>query len=120
MIKYNPDNLTFARQNRRQRNATPQEGILWHCCLKKFEVHFYRQYRVGNYILDFYCPKRRLAIEVDGGQHYDEIEMQKDKRRTAFLNENGIEVLRFTNLDIDNNLKGVQKAICIALERRKR
>ena len=116
MIRYKSENLGFARQNRKQRNATPQEGILWHCVLKKLPYHFYRQYRVGPYILDFYCPKKKLAIEVDGGQHFDDSEILNDTERTLYLNQNGIYVLRFPNSDIDNNLQGVEKVIRLTLE----
>ena len=118
MIPYDPKNLHFARQNRRQRNATRQEGLLWHCFLKTLDVHFYRQYRVGSYILDFYCPKKKIAIEVDGGQHYEDAAMESDAKRTNFLDANGISVLRFTNTDIEKNLNGVEKIIRLALERK--
>ena len=107
MIPYNRNNLKYARKNRRQRNATPQEGILWHVYLKKAKNHFYRQYRVGEYILDFYCPKQKLAIEIDGGQHFEDTAMAYDEKRTDFLNANKIRVLRFTNSDIDRSLFSV-------------
>ncbi len=114
MIPYDPKNLENARQNRRQRNATRQEGVLWHTFLKKCDPRFYRQYRVGIYILDFYCPKRKLAIEIDGGQHYADEGMRYDENRTLSLNEKGITVLRFTNEDIDKNLKGTIEVIRLA------
>jgi len=107
MIPYNADNLKYARKNRKQRNATKQEGILWHTYLKKASYHFYRQYRVGDYILDFYCPKKHLAIELDGGQHYEDRAIAYDRERTEFLTERGISVLRFTNDDIDRSLYAV-------------
>ena len=116
MIHYDPNTLQFARQNRRQRNATRQEGVLWHCFLKKEKVRFFRQYRIGAYIVDFYCPKRKLAIELDGGQHYEEEALQYDRARTAFLNDCRIKVLRFTNDDVDNNLRGVVTIIKIAID----
>ena len=120
MIKYDASTLKYARENRRQRNATRQEGVLWHCFLKNSSVHFYRQYRVGAYILDFYCPKRKLAIELDGGQHFDDEAILYDERRTAFLNQNGIEVLRFSNDDVDKRLNEVTEVIRQALEHIKR
>ena len=116
MIPYNRDNLIFARTNRRQRHATRQEGILWHCYLKAAKVRFYRQYRVGNFILDFYCPKKKLAIEIDGGQHYDDASIIYDQERTLFLQNNGITVLRFTNDDVDKNLSGVVNTIRRVIE----
>ena len=111
MIPYNRNNLEYARKNRRQRNATPQEGILLHVYLKWAKYRFYRQYRVGEYILDFYCPKQRLAIELDGGQHYEDAAMAYDQKRTNYLNDNHIRVLRFTNIDVDKNLYTVVDSI---------
>ena len=111
MIPYKRENLKYARENRKQRNATRQEGILWHTFLKKVQVHFYRQYRVGSYILDFYCPKKKLAIEIDGGQHYYEDALRYDRERSLFLAQNGISVLRFTDADIEKNLSGVVNVI---------
>ena len=116
MIPYNSENLKYARKNRRQRNATRQEGILWHCYLKTTKVHFYRQYRVGSFILDFYCPKKKLAIEIDGGQHYDDAAMIYDRERTLFLQNNGVTVLRFTNDDVNHHLSSVIERIRKAIE----
>ncbi len=117
MIRYDPKNLENARRYRSQRNATRQEGVLWHCFLKKCDLKFYRQYRVGVFILDFYCPKRKLAIEIDGGQHYADDAIAYDKDRTLSLNEKGITVLRFTNEDIDKNLNGTIEMIRLACRR---
>ena len=66
--------------------------------------------------MDFYCPKKKLAIELDGGQHYDNDAILYDQQRTAFLNENGITVLRFTNDDVDKNLKEVVAVIKRAID----
>ena len=107
MIKYAASNLKNARKNRKQRNATRQEGLLWHLYLKNTKVRFYRQYRVGAFILDFYCPRKKLAVELDGGQHYEDDVIAYDDSRTAFLNESGITVLRFTNDDVDKSLQNV-------------
>lgn len=107
MEYYQSKNLQNARANRRERNATHQEAVLWHTFLKSYSINFARQYRVGNYILDFYAPSIKLAIEIDGGQHYEEKAVAYDSARTKYLNSVGIRVLRFTNIDIDNNLKGV-------------
>ena len=106
MHKYSSNNLNNARMNRRERNATHQEAILWHTFLKKCEINFARQYRVGRYILDFYAPSIKLAVEIDGGQHYDDANIAYDRERTTYLNMLGITVLRFSNDDIDKNLYG--------------
>ena len=106
MEKYNPANLNFARINRKQRNATRQEGILWHCYLKSCQTNFTRQYRIDNYIVDFYAPSIKLAIEIDGSQHYEDSNIVSDNLRTEKLNSLGITVIRFSNADIDKNLYG--------------
>ncbi|MFH1766712.1 MAG: endonuclease domain-containing protein [Patescibacteria group bacterium] len=68
---------------------------------------FRRQHGIGPYIVDFYCPAHKMAIEVDGDTHYSVEEKQKDELRTQFLNKNSISVLRFTNLDIFESIDGV-------------
>ncbi len=94
-----------------RKNMTKQEGLLWHMFLKKLHPKFYRQRPIGNYIVDFYCSKLNLVIEIDGGQHYCEDGMIYDEHRTKFLNSLGLDVIRFTNLDIDKNFNGVCYAI---------
>ena len=111
MEPYDRKNLKFARHNRKVRNATPQEGILWHLFLKKCEVNFTRQFRVDTYILDFFAPSIKLAVEVDGGQHYEDSAIVYDQERSDLLSVKGITVLRFTNTDVDKNLNGVIIAI---------
>lgn len=119
MLPYKKQNKRFARENRKARNATPQEGILWHTYLKSCPVNFARQYRVENYILDFYAPSIKLAIEVDGGQHYEDKGMAYDVDRTRVLEALGITVLRFTNLDIDKRLKETTDYIAYHIEQLK-
>lgn len=111
MERYSSKNLNLARANRRARNATRQESVLWHTFLKSYSVNFSRQYRVGNYILDFYAPSIKLAVELDGGQHYEDQAALYDKERSLYLNNLGIRVLRFTNTDVDKNLNSVIIAI---------
>ena len=65
---------------------------------------FYRQRAIGNYIVDFYCPKAKLVLEVDGGQHYSDEQIEIDKKRSSYLNKLGLKVMRFTNLDVLNNI----------------
>ena len=62
---------------------------------------------IGKYIVDFYCSSAKLAIELDGGQHYKNSAIARDDERTQWLNHNGIYVLRFLNSDISNNLSDV-------------
>ena len=91
--------------------ATKQENRLWYDFLREFRPRFTRQRIVGSYILDFFCPKAMLAIELDGSQHYEQNQMEYDNERTEFLNQFGIEVLRIPNVDIDRNFNAVCEKI---------
>ena len=86
----NPELTVLAQQLRK--NMTSQERKLWYDGLIKLPWKFRRQKVIGHYIIDFYCAETKIAIEVDGSQHYDESEQSKDKERTAFLNGKGITV----------------------------
>lgn len=77
-----------AREMRKE--ATEEEGKLWHLYLSKFKPRFVRQKIIGSYIVDFYCPKLKLIIEVDGEQHYLEENQEYEKRREDFLSKKGI------------------------------
>ena len=84
-------------------NATPQENKLWYEFLQTYPVRFNRQRIVGNFILGFYCAKARLAVELDGSQHYENKGINHDEQRTEYLESLGIYVLRFTNSEINEN-----------------
>ncbi len=87
---------------------TKQERKLWFDFLKDLPVKIYKQKLVGNYILDFYCDKYKIAIELDGNQHCDNIEsIKKDEERTKYLNSIGIRVIRYSNYDINDNFETV-------------
>ena len=92
---------------------TKAEVILWSRLRRKqFGYRFLRQYSIGKFILDFYCPKLLLCIEVDGGGHYDsEDKIECDKRREKVLEKLGISTLRVTNTDVYKNMDGVILAI---------
>ena len=113
MWKYEQKNKVLAQKNRRRKNATRQEGVLWHCYLKRCPIQFNRQYRIDNYIVDFYAPSIKLAIELDGGQHYTEEKKLYDAQRTEVLEKQGVTVLRFTNVDVDRHLRRtVEQIVC--------
>ena len=99
-----------------RRQMTDSERKLWQILRKKqiCGVKFIKQYSVGNYILDFYCPKCRLAIEADGGQHAENIEY--DNKRTEYLNNLNIQVLRLWNNEILQNIDGVGEKIIFTVE----
>ncbi len=80
---------------------------------------FRRQYSVDAYVLDFYAPRLKLAIELDGDSHFTDEAMEYDRTRTAYLERFGIEVLRFSNLEIGENLDGELARIDEVVRRRK-
>ena len=98
-----------------RKNGTKEENLLWHRFLKAYPLRFRRQYVIGNYIVDFFCHKARLVVELDGSQHYDPQTIEKDQHRTAYLQAQGLQVLRFSNLDILKNFDGVCTAIDLAV-----
>ena len=97
---------------------TKEERKLWYEYLRSYPHRFRRQVTFGNYILDFYCAAAKLAVELDGSQHYEEKEMQYDMRRSAYLNRDGFYVLRFSNADVMQNLSGVCQVIDMVVNER--
>ena len=108
-MKHNSKLTSHAQHLRR--NMTKEERRLWYEYLRNYPYQFRRQVTFGNYILDFYCAAAKLAVELDGSQHYSEEGMRYDENRTAYLNEIGIRVIRFSNTDIMRNLAGVCETI---------
>ncbi|MCF6155451.1 MAG: endonuclease domain-containing protein [Candidatus Brocadia sp.] len=105
---FNKKEHTKKRQYLRKK-MTKAEILLW-SKLKGKQINglkFRRQYGINNYTVDFYCPERRLAIEVDGGVHYYEPRIVSDGQRQKEIEALGIKVLRYTNNDIVKNIKGV-------------
>ena len=92
---------------------TKQERLLWQFLRKKNinGLKFRRQYPIGKYIVDFICNEKRLIIEIDGGQHNENQNIVYDKERTKYLETKGFKVIRFWNLDIENNIEGVYQEI---------
>jgi very-short-patch-repair endonuclease len=105
------NNLPHLKNFRKElrNNATPAEYRLW-LFLRKRALDgrkFRRQFSVGNYILDFYCPQEKLAIELDGAGHFEAKQAVYDKKRDLFLMQEGIRVLRFENCKVWNDLQGL-------------
>ncbi len=90
-----------------RRRMTEEERRLWYDYLRKSPITFQRQKVIGPYIVDFYCAKAHLVIEIDGAQHFEEEGKAKDRVRDAFLSELGIRVLRYSNVEINRNFRGV-------------
>ena len=102
---YDPDLQNLARNLRN--NMTRQEKRLWYEFLKTYPVRFYKQRPICGYIVDFYCAKAKLIIELDGSQHFTEDGLEYDEIRSDLLEELGLEVIRYTNPQIDKEFEVV-------------
>jgi len=102
----------YNRRKELRNNATVQESELWeHLKHSKLGVKFRRQHSIGFYIADFYCPSKKLIIEIDGSSHNNEEQKLYDKDRTEFLLATGTRVIRFTNNQIDVDINNVLEVI---------
>ena len=106
-----PSQRPLARQLRM--SLTPAEARLWKYIQNRQLAgrKFRRQHSAGPYVLDFYCPREHLAIELDGAAHDHEQAAQRDEARTRYLASLGIKVVRFENRDVMSNLEGVLQVI---------
>ncbi len=113
------NNIERCRQLRKKQ--TDAERKLWYALRNRrlAGIKFRRQFPIGKYILDFYSTQYKLAIEADGGQHYKDQGKITDNIRTDCLAKQGIELLRFSNLDILNNIEGVCYKIQEIIKRKK-
>ena len=102
----------------RRKQQTKEEALLWYQFLSRYPCRFRRQYVIGNYIADFYCHKAKLVVELDGSQHYDPMEQENDRKRTAYMESQGLLVLRFTNLEVLRQFRNVCEAIDLAVKER--
>ena len=103
--KHNSKIVPFAKELRK--NMTKEERHLWYDFLRQYPVKFTRQKVLGKYIADFYSYSAKLVIELDGSQHYEPENREKDRVRDDYLRSLGLEVLRYTNFDIHDNFRGV-------------
>ena len=101
-----------------RKNMTKEENRLWKLFLCRYKPRFHRQYVVGNYITDFYCHQAKLVVELDGSQHYTPEEKNYDQKRTAYLEAQGLKVIRFSNLDVMRRFREVCEAIATTVEER--
>ena len=115
-MKHDPKNEDHARELRK--DMTPWERKLWYRFLRDYPIRFQRQKCIDHYIVDFYCFLAKLVIELDGGGHYHSESQKKDQIRTRVLENYGLRVLRFCNLDIDKNFYGVCTIIDNEVKRR--
>ncbi|HLC44263.1 MAG: hypothetical protein A2722_02330 [Candidatus Doudnabacteria bacterium RIFCSPHIGHO2_01_FULL_50_11] len=117
MVRLTPKNLLLNSRKLRK-GQTQWESKLWYFLrAKHFQgFKFKRQQVVGNYIVDFYCAKKKLIIELDGGQHASVQNIQSDAMRDIFLKRQGFNVLRFWNTQLQENFEGVVEVIKNNLE----
>ena len=112
------DNTQLENARRLRREMTPHERKLWYLFLRKYPVKIYKQRIIGRFIVDFYCSSAKLVIEVDGSRHYEPQGMAYDAERSTFLSALRLEVLRFSNRDIDRDFRGVCEQIDTTIQNR--
>ena len=105
------------KQRRRElrRNQTDAERALWAKVRNKqfFGMRFFRQYSIGPYILDFYCPTVKLAVELDGGQHNQGDNREYDAARSEYLKAQGIDVMRFWNNEVLLDIQSILSKLAL-------
>ena len=84
---------------------------MWYQFLRKYPVRIHRQYVIGSYIVDFYCHKAKLVIELDGSQHCEPENAEYDRKRTEYLKKEGLFVMRISNRDVNEQFRNVCEAI---------
>ena len=113
MIRYKKKLVDYSRELRK--SMTKEERKLWYTFLKYLPTKFVRQKPLGSYIVDFYCHEKALVIELDGSQHFEEEGEAYDTQRDLFLKEQGIIVLRYSNLQIAREFDSVKADILVHL-----
>lgn len=115
-FSYNPQLKTYSRRLRK--NQTETEKFLWNRLRDRqlAGCKFHRQFPLDQYILDFYCPEKKLAIELDGEQHLSDKQVSYDEKRTIHLKNQGIKIIRFFDNEVFQNINGVLEKILENLE----
>ena len=110
-LSYSPSLKPLGRQLRK--SMTDSENRLWSKIRRRqiLDVQFYRQKPIGDYIVDFYAPKVKLVVEIDGSQHLDAESASKDRLRDEFMHKSGLKVLRFNSKEVLEETEGVLECI---------
>ena len=120
--KIKVNNIAEHKEKRRllRSNSTPAEAVMWQILKgdKLMGVRWRRQFSIGPYILDFYCPSLKMAIELDGAVHYTDSGYHHDFVRDRYLSEKGIEILRFENKTVWNGQEAIIESITNKIEER--
>ena len=112
--RYNRKLVSNARKLRK--DMTKEERHLWYDFLKDYPAMVHRQKVIGNYIVDFYIAKAKLVIELDGSQHFEAENQAADGQRDAYLQQQGLTVLRIPNNAINENFSGVCEHIDLLIQ----
>ena len=105
------DNAKLEAAKDLRRKMTPHERKLWYLFLRNYPIKIYKQRIIGSFIVDFYCYRAKLVIEIDGSQHYKGNGIAYDKERSAYLKSLGLKVVRYSNREITWNFKEVCEQI---------
>jgi very-short-patch-repair endonuclease len=104
-------------KNLRQNQTDAEKKFWYEVKAKRFQdLKFKRQYLVGPYYADFACPEEKIIVEIDGGQHNENV---KDELRTKYLEKEGFQVIRFWNDEVLSNMEGVLLTLSLALSRKR-
>ena len=114
---HNINKLIDRRKKLRKNPTREEETLWWYLKDKRLGIKFRRQHSVGGYILDFYCAEKKLVIEIDGAIHNSKENKEYDDIRDKFFRELDYEVLRFSNTEIENDVKMVIEKIKSKLEK---
>ena len=112
------DNAKLEAAKELRRKMTPHERKLWYLFLRNYPIKIYKQRIIGSFIVDFYCHRAKLVIEIDGSQHYEENGIAYDKEGSAYLQSLGLKVVRYSNREITWNFKKVCEQLDILLKDR--
>ena len=112
------DNAKLDAAKDLRRKMTPHERKLWYLFLRDYPIKIYKQRIIGSFIVDFYCHRAKLVIEIDGSQHYEGNGIAYDKERSAYLQSLGLKVVRYSNREITWNFKEVCEQLDILLKER--
>ena len=112
------ENEILRRSQSLRKQMTKEERHLWYDFLKTYPIQFKRQYPIGYYFADFFCYQAKLIVELDGSQHCEPDEIEYDRKRTEYLQQQGYSVLRLSNRDVMTQFRSVCECINNAVQNR--
>ena len=118
-MSVNKNNQLLPQAKKLRLDMTPQERKLWYLFLRKYPIKIYKQRIIDSFIVDFYCASAKLVIELDGSQHFSELGMAYDSERSACLSQYGLQVIRFSNADVDSRFDSVCDKIHAVIQYRR-